>query len=249
MSTLRRRQLSSSRREILTDNNQSEWNASYQNRDNIVFYPHEEVIRFVSKYIRKRVGLDEYRDVLTVHRTLRMLDLGCGIGRHALYCQSMGTDSYGIDLSETAIEVAIEWATRCGMDDPRRKLRQGDIRQLPWEDGFFDYAISHGVLDSMPLAVARVGVTEMARTLTAGGLFYCDLISADPSHHSPGYVGEDVVATAHERGTVQSYFDLGKIHGMIDGLFEIVECILVQRQGITNVTHASRYHLVLRKKA
>lgn len=44
------------------DNNRAEWNSSYENRDNFVFYPHEEIIRFVSKYIRKRVGLDEFHD-------------------------------------------------------------------------------------------------------------------------------------------------------------------------------------------
>lgn len=30
-----------------------EWDDSYRNRDNILFYPYEEIIRFVSKYIKK----------------------------------------------------------------------------------------------------------------------------------------------------------------------------------------------------
>ncbi len=34
------------------DNQKYEWDKSYQNLDNFVFYPHEEVIRFVSKFIR-----------------------------------------------------------------------------------------------------------------------------------------------------------------------------------------------------
>ena len=39
------------------------WEESYRRKENFVFYPHEEIIRFVSKYIRKRVGLDEWKDV------------------------------------------------------------------------------------------------------------------------------------------------------------------------------------------
>ena len=37
-----------------------EWNQSYKNKDNFIFYPHEEVIRFISKYIKKRIGLNKY---------------------------------------------------------------------------------------------------------------------------------------------------------------------------------------------
>ena len=44
-------------------NNKQAWEKSYLRGDNHVFYPHEEVIRFVSKYIRKRVGFNEFLDM------------------------------------------------------------------------------------------------------------------------------------------------------------------------------------------
>lgn len=49
------------------------WNNSYKNRDNFIFYPHEEIIRFVSKYIRKRIGIDEFMDLNSMNKCL---DLG-----------------------------------------------------------------------------------------------------------------------------------------------------------------------------
>lgn len=39
------------------------WDEAYERGGNILFYPHEEVIRFVNKYVRKRVGLSEFKDV------------------------------------------------------------------------------------------------------------------------------------------------------------------------------------------
>ena len=229
------------------NNNQAEWDNSYQNRDNFVFYPHEEVIRFVSKFIRKRTGLDEYKDAAHKTEEARVLDLGCGIGRHVIYCNEMGLDAYGIDLSGTAVQVATEWAARKGISEPNRKIQQGDIRQLPWDDGYFDYAVSHGVLDSMPFEIARAACEELARKMATDGLFYCDLISGDDSKHSREYNGEEVVTTDHERGTVQLYFNLSKIYTMIVGLFEIVECILVRREEVLRGGYSSRYHLVLKK--
>ena len=31
------------------ENNENDWNNSFKNKDNFLFYPHEEVIRFVNK--------------------------------------------------------------------------------------------------------------------------------------------------------------------------------------------------------
>ncbi len=184
------------------DKYKTAWEDSYRDGGNFVFYPHEEVIRFFSKYIRKRIGLDKFQDIKTASGK-KVLDFGCGIGRHVICSHEMGLDAYGIDLSESAIQVAIEWASRIGMEDPENKIIQGDIRKLPWADGFFDYAVSHGVLDSMPSQIASVAWRELDRVMRAGGLFYCDLISGDDSAHSREYVGEEVMTSQHERGTVQ----------------------------------------------
>ncbi len=228
------------------DQYKTEWEGSYRNGGNFVFYPHEEVKRFFSKYIRKRIGLDEFQDIKTVSGK-RVLDLGCGIGRHVIYCHEMGLDGYGIDLSDSAIRVAVEWASRVGMKEPESKIIQGDIRKLPWPDGFFDYAVSHGVLDSMSSQIASVAWSELARTMRVGGLFYCDLISGDDSAHSREYADEEMVTTKHEQGTIQSYFNFSKISSMTDGLFEIVECFLIRKEEVLRGGHISRYHLVLKK--
>ena len=225
----------------------SEWDESYENRDNFVFYPHEEVIRFVSKFIRKRVALNEFRDSVQGSVLGRVLDLGCGIGRHVIYCHEMGLEAYGVDLSDTAIGVAREWAQEEHLPVPEKKILQGDVRHLPWENGFFRYAVSHGVLDSMPFEFARAACIELARVMSVGGLFYCDVISGDDSWHAREFSGEEIVTTAHEQGTIQFYFNFAKIQSMIDGVFEIEECNLIRRENVTRGGYTARYHLVLRR--
>ena len=229
-------------------NYKQEWEKSYANRDNFVFYPHEEVIRFVSKYIRKRIGLKEFKDIVSFTPPPKVLDLGCGIGRHVIYCEEMGLDAYGIDLSEEAINFARTWLTNKGIENPAGKILQADIRHLPFPDSFFNYAVSHGVLDSMHFEVAQDSVSELARTLISGGLFYCDLISGDDSLHSREYCGEDVVTHDHEQGTVQSYFNFTKIKELFDGLFDIEEAFIIRKENVISGGYYSRYHLVLSKK-
>lgn len=228
-------------------NNKTDWDKSYVNRDNFVFYPHEEVIRFVSRFIRKRIALNEFVDVGSRAEQGRVLDLGCGIGRHVIYCHEMGLNAYGIDLSDVAVRVAWQWAEQKHVPDSHARIVQGDIRHLPWSDGFFSFAISHGVLDSMPFEIARVACVELARVMSPGGLFYCDLISGDDSQHAREFTGEEIVATSHEQGTVQHYFNMAKIVSMIHEMFTIDECHLIRRENVMRGGHASRYHLVLER--
>lgn len=228
-------------------NQEKEWNDSYERKENFVFYPHEEVIRFFSKYIRKRVGLDAFKDIAPFTPPPKILDLGCGIGRHIFYATTMGAEAYGIDLSASAIRIAWDWAQKEGISDFHEKIKQGDIRSLPYPQNYFDFALSHGVLDSMPLEVAKEAVAEVARALKVDGLFYCDVISGDDSLHFREFDKEEIVQTEHEKGTIQSYFNFTKITSMVSPLFHMVECMIVKKESVISNQSSARYHLVLRK--
>lgn len=233
----------------MIDTQQAEWDDSYRNRDNFMFYPHEEVVRFISKYIRKRIGFNEFRDVVPCAPPPTILDFGCGIGRHVIYCHQMGLDPYGIDHSEAAVAVARSWSTDEGITNPEMRILEGDIRHLPWPDDFFRFAVSHGVLDSMHFETAQAACSELARTLAPGGLFYCDLISGDNSSHGREYRREDIVTTSHEHGTVQSWFNFAKIDELFSSMFTIEEALLLRRENVIDGSYSSRWHLVLRENS
>src|SRR5579862_9004921 len=116
---------------------QDKWDASFERRENFVFVPSEHLVRFVSKYIRKRIGLGEFKDVMKFNPPPKLLDLGCGIGRHVIFGQEMGIDSFGVDLSPVAIETARKWAAKCGISNPDKRLLVGSVTDLQFEDGYF----------------------------------------------------------------------------------------------------------------
>jgi len=224
------------------------WDESYKRKDNFVFYPHEEVIRFSARYIVKRVGLHEYKYINKISKETKVLDLGCGIGRHVMFFEKMGIDTYGIDLSEEAIKTAKEWAYIEKINCFEEKLIQGSVTNLPWKDQTFNFIISHGVLDSMPFETAQKAMLEVKRVLTVDGLFYCDLVSGDDSNHYREYAGEEIVKTDHEKNTVQSYFNFSKIKELVKDLFEIEECRLIKNENCLSDGMHARYHLVLRNR-
>lgn len=225
------------------DLKKEEWNFSYLNKDNFVFYPHEEIIRFTARYIAKRVGLDKVNYL--VDKQSKILDLGCGIGRHLIFFNDLGMDIYGVDLSEEAINVGEKWLDKENIEY-KNKLFVGSANSLPWNEGTFDFIVSHAVLDSMTFDIAKSVVSECHRVITKDGLFYCDLIGEN-NLHGPGFEKEIIVDTAHEKGTIQSYFTENKIQNLFEGFFEIIEIKHIINKDCISKEYNSRYHLILKK--
>jgi SAM-dependent methyltransferase/uncharacterized protein YbaR (Trm112 family) len=75
----------------------------------------------------------------------RVLDAGCGTGRHAFYAAKYGASVWGVDLSE-----AIEVARRNNSGNDAVKLVQADLYHLPFAPKSFDFIYSLGVLHHMP---------------------------------------------------------------------------------------------------
>jgi ubiquinone/menaquinone biosynthesis C-methylase UbiE len=222
------------------------WNSSYARRENFVFCASDGAVRFVSRHLRKRVAPDLVVDVAPGAKGSRMLDVGCGIGRHIQFGVSMGLDMYGIELSTVAVDVARKWAHKLMEGAEEKKIVAGDIRAMPWPDGYFDHALSDSVLDSMSFEIAQKGVEELARVLKPGGFFYCNLI-AERSADGSIFAGERKQLTLHEQGTIQSYFDEAKIDALFGGRFETLQRELHTIDNLDTGASSGRWHMTMRR--
>jgi SAM-dependent methyltransferase len=102
----------------------------------------------------------------------RLLDLGCGGGRHAFQAARLGARVVALDAE--ADEVAQVRATIGAMldageigDKDAAGAVQGDALHLPFADGAFDRVIAAEVLEHIPDDTAAFA--EIARVLTPGG--------------------------------------------------------------------------------
>ncbi|WP_370463915.1 class I SAM-dependent methyltransferase [Microbulbifer sp. ALW1] len=103
----------------------------------------------------------------------RVLDLGCGEGRHAIHLMlTDAVDVFGIDLSIEDVKTASERAapfTESGEGCGRLQLGVGNALQLPFANDFFDVVICSEVLEHIP---DYQGVlAEINRVLKPGGIF------------------------------------------------------------------------------
>ena len=101
----------------------------------------------------------------------RVLDVGCGAGRHARAFRALGARCVGLDLSLTLLRVA-----RRVTDAP---LVRGDMRRLPIRPGSMDLTVSlftsfgYFEHDEEHAAALR----EMVATLRPGGWFVIDFLN------------------------------------------------------------------------
>lgn len=197
----------------------SNWDQVYSKNFMTMWYPNEDIIRFCSRLIQKQLTHNKF-DVKRPAE--RMLDLGCGNGRHAMYFARQGMKAAGIDVSDQAIDWANDWAGREGLEVD---FRVGDIRNLPFEDQSFDVVVSHGVLDHVPMETARKAASEVRRVLRPNGLFYCDLRSTEDFEYGVGEqagLNTFVVSDGYEQGLVQHFFSRAETEELFDGLFRIL---------------------------
>ena len=99
----------------------------------------------------------------------KILDLGCGDGRHLYYFSKIGYRMYGLDNARTGLCLAQERLASNGLD---AELVCADMTAIPWSNEFFDAVVGTQVIYHNPIEGIRLTIEEIQRVLkTAGWLF------------------------------------------------------------------------------
>lgn len=102
------------------------------------------------------------------------LDIGCGIGRHALALASIGFHVTGIDGSDSGLAYATRDAESHGLSID---FRNGSMLSLPIADASCDYVLAWNVIYHGDRDVMDQCVAEIARVLKPGGTYQGTMLS------------------------------------------------------------------------
>jgi SAM-dependent methyltransferase len=113
----------------------------------------------------------------------RVLDLGCGVGRHCIYLAKNGFDVVGVDASLSALKLAKRWGQE---ENLSLKLIRATMTNIPFRDCRFDAVISVSVIHHALKADIMKTVGEVYRILRRNGLFLANLTSLSDRRYGEG---------------------------------------------------------------
>lgn len=140
----------------------------------------EYFLEYAFPRIGRRTTLRDARFIvkaLAPKKRARILDVCCGIGRHAVELAAKGYRITGVDVSERYLEIA---AARAKRRKVKIALKRCDMRRLPYRDEF-DAALlmwtSFGYFENEKDDLK--GLRAIQRALLPGGKFIIDVINRD----------------------------------------------------------------------
>jgi len=152
-------------------------------------------------------------------KTLKILDIGCGTGRHSIELTKRGYHITGVDLSDSQLQRAREKAAEQELEIDFHKQ---DARQLPFNNEF-DLAIMlcEGAFPLMETDEMNFQILQSAaKTLKPGGkLIFTTLNGLFPLYHSV----KDFIQSKTEEGnavSIANSFDLMTFRDQNTTVFE-----------------------------
>lgn len=114
----------------------------------------------------------------------KVLDIGCGYGKHSLYLAENGFDVTSIDPNVKVLEWLKEYIEKKSINNI--SVMRGDINRLSLEDSSFDAVICTSVLHHQCLKQIQNSISEIQRVLRQGGSFLFDVLSIEDDYFGYG---------------------------------------------------------------
>mgnify|MGYP001163051610 CR=1 FL=1 len=115
----------------------------------------------------------------------RILDLGCGTGRHTYFLADRGFHVHACDISETGLDITKKLINDAKFENVDFSIQ--DMYSMTFEDESFDGVLciwvqGHGTKEQM-----EKGINEIYRVLKKGGMVVTDFVTTDDPTYGIGY--------------------------------------------------------------
>ena len=105
----------------------------------------------------------------------RVLDAGCGVGRHLLPLLDAGFAVWGVDRDAQVLQLLQDRLNKADVVADGPSLARADLNRLPFVSGAFDLAVSIKVINHGYAATFREYCRELDRVVKVGGHLFINV--------------------------------------------------------------------------
>jgi len=177
------------------------WDKVFKQGEFCLLDPNPEVVKIIP-ILRKR-------------KARRVLDLGCGAGRHLILLAREGFEVYGVDISEVALKIAENRLASLGL---KTKLKRCSIENIEYPSEFFDAVICINVIYHTTRKGVAKALREVYRVLKPGGLALITFISKRSWKYGLGEEVEKdtfIQREGSEAGIIHHYVDREELEDLL----------------------------------
>ncbi|MHA1797331.1 MAG: class I SAM-dependent methyltransferase [Candidatus Helarchaeota archaeon] len=129
-------------------------------------YPNEELVKFI--------GREFFKLPMADRKKIKICELGVGQGANSWFLMREGFDTFGIDISRSALKKFRERLKEENLDvnDFENRFKLGDIKKIPFEDNKFNVVIDIATVWCVSYLEHSKVYGEVYRILQENGLFF-----------------------------------------------------------------------------
>jgi len=149
----------------------------------------------------------DFTDDLKREGAKKVLDLGCGAGRHSILLGKAGFQVVALDISETALKILEARLNTASIDNVT--LVENEMWDLPFIDDYFDGMICTNVLHHGKLVQIKQATREVHRVMRDGASAFVIALSTADFRRGTGRKLEPntyVFTEGEERGIIHHFF-------------------------------------------
>jgi ubiquinone/menaquinone biosynthesis C-methylase UbiE len=148
---------------------------------------------------------------------MRILDLACGGGRHAVYMSEKGFEVTAVDISGTGLKMT---RGRLNSEDLTSGLVRSVMNILPFADSAFDAVICTRAIHHQRLKAIQETLFEIKRVLRKDGIVLIDFLSKRTHSYGKGIEIENgtfIETGGHEKGLIHHFTDEDELQRLFEG--------------------------------
>jgi len=153
-------QISASHHDIMSDH----FKKNYNFYDKDIFYN-------AFTYGRSKIDIELVKQLSTLPKNSKILDLGCGTGDQLKILDKYNFDCYGLDPAPSIVEIAKK---KLKSED---KIKLGTAQKIPFKDNYFDFVLMIEVLRYFDLGDINKAIKETHRVLKPGGKIFSTFVN------------------------------------------------------------------------